>query len=109
MLAKAELVDIVNKRIKSSIMNRRQLDEWSEQLVSKYNMPVSKATDLLTLRSDIVYENDFTLYCVANVVASVDLEKYYTKEERMSYAHILFNIYWRTYEDNKKEDITTIF
>lgn len=90
MLAKAELVDIVNKRIKSSIMNRRQLDEWSEQLVSKYNMPVSKATDLLTLRSDIVYENDFTLYCVANVVASVDLEKYYTKEERMSYAHMKF-------------------
>ena len=52
MKAKAELADRVTKELERGIVDKKKMKELTKTLNEKYDIPVSIASDIVSLRSD---------------------------------------------------------
>lgn len=90
MKAKAELADKVTKELERGIVDKKKMKELTKTLNEKYDIPVSIASDIVSLRSDARYITDYLLYCVAEEVTPTLIEVYYLDSEIKKYSNTKF-------------------
>ena len=90
MKAKAELADKVTKELERGIVDKKKMKELTKTLNEKYDIPVSVASDIVSLRSDARYITDYLLYCVAEEVTPTLIEVHYLDSEIKKYSNTKF-------------------
>lgn len=75
-----------------SIGDKETITERVNSLLVKYNVPIDHSSDLLTMRTDIVNEPDFVLYCVTDIVVPKKITKWFTDSEIKKYSESKFKV-----------------
>lgn len=95
-----ELITLLKKEIKKSINDKALIRERINYLSDNYSMPINVASDLLTMRIDIVDESIITLFMLLSAIKSNYINLYFTDAEIKIYSkqikkqHFQFPIKW---------------
>lgn len=87
MKAKAELAEKVTRELERGVVDKKKMKGLTKVLNEKYDIPVSIASDIISLRSDIKFTTDFVLFCVTEELAPTLIEVYYSDSEIEKYSN----------------------
>ena len=87
MKAKAELAEKVTRELERGVVDKKKMKGLTKVLNEKYDIPVSIASDIISLRSDVKFTTDFVLFCVTEELAPTLIEVYYSDSEIEKYSN----------------------
>ena len=87
MKAKAELAEKVTRELERGVVDKKKMKGLTKVLNEKYDIPVSIASDIISLRSDVKFTTDFVLFCVTKELAPTLIEVYYSDSEIEKYSN----------------------
>ena len=87
MKAKAELAEKVTRELERGVVDKKKMKGLTKVLNKKYDIPVSIASDIISLRSDVKFTTDFVLFCVTEELAPTLIEVYYSDSEIEKYSN----------------------
>lgn len=81
-----ELITLLKREIKKSINNKTVMRERIDYLSNTYSMPINVASDLLTMRIDLVDESIVTLFMLLSAIKEDNVSLYFTDAEIKTYS-----------------------
>ena len=87
MKAKADLAGKVTRELERGVIDKKKMKELTKALNEKYDIPVSIASDIISLRSDIQYATDFILFCITSELMPNLIESHYSDGEIEKYSN----------------------
>lgn len=81
-----ELISFLKREIKKSINNKSLIRERINYLYDNYSMPINAASDLLTMRVDLIDESIVTLFMLLSAIEEKSISLYFTDAEIKTYS-----------------------
>lgn len=85
-----ELCDYLNRTFINYITDKKRLQEFSNELKTRYGLETYHSDQILSMSTSIDLESDEVLYCILSVVNEKYITTYFTDNEIKKYSNVNF-------------------
>lgn len=96
-VSKEYAVNEVRNIIRNEILDTQKIQTWIQDLYELYNVPESVSHDLLTLRKDLEFENEYIIYVIIKVINPDRIPSFFTDIEIKEFNNTKYEIETVTY------------